>query len=198
MKIVREIWDRVNKRVEEIKRYSGDPRREERIKIAERLNLTRKYFEKHSIEFDSNFNDIFQKVFTSLIDTLGRRGEDFKDLYKVREDFRNEIERVIRESIHNNKAGGPHPGVFIVASDIINKGSITGPTVEIIANKYEGSGEVSAFNKDGERKSDRKEIGFFEKLTNNQTFAIVIGAILILSILFLIFKFTGVDLSRFN
>ena len=39
---------------------------------------------------------------------------------------------------------------------------------------------------------------WLERLTNNQTFAIVIGGVVVLIILYLIYKFSGVNLSQYS
>jgi hypothetical protein len=45
-------------------------------------------------------------------------------------------------------------------------------------------------------KKEKSGSNFFGKLTNNQTFAVVIGGLLLLVIIYLIFKYSGVNLSH--
>ncbi|MFA7315931.1 MAG: hypothetical protein WC059_03995 [Candidatus Paceibacterota bacterium] len=65
----------------------------------------------------------------------------------------------------------------------------------------EGEGTIAKLNKFFQTSHNTEKIkpkNIFEKLTNNQTFAIIVGGLFLLIIIYLIYKYLGVNLSQFN
>ncbi len=81
------------------------------------------------------------------------------------------------------KTVGSHSNVFISARNIINSGSIAGS-------------EVSAISSHDTNKQPR--LGFLERITNNQTIAIIIGTLVVLAVMYTIYHYFGINLSQFQ
>ena len=109
------------------------------------------------------------------------------------EDHKDSNQKVLQQE--SNATHGPHPGVFIAARTIVNNGNISGPRVDVITEHYSGQGSVSA------EQSYKKPEGkphFLERFTNNQTVAIIIGGLILVIILYLIWKYFGINLSQYQ
>ncbi|MEK7188018.1 MAG: hypothetical protein AAB691_04200 [Patescibacteria group bacterium] len=99
------------------------------------------------------------------------------------------------ESLSPTLEGNLYSGISINAKNIENNGLITGPLVDITTNNYSGSGEISSFPK---HKNPEPKQNFLERITNNQTFAMVAGTVIALLTLYAIYHYFGVNLSQFS
>ena len=81
------------------------------------------------------------------------------------------------------KTAGSHSNVFISARNIVNSGSITGS-------------EVNAISSHDTNK--QPQLGFLERITNNQTIAIIIGTLFVLGVVYAIYHYSGINLSQFR
>lgn len=88
---------------------------------------------------------------------------------------------------------GPHPGVYIAARNIQNNGSITGHRVDVITENYAGEGTVSSYNLEKKEKQN-----FISKITNNQTFSVIFGTLILLLVLYFIYVYFGINLSQYK
>lgn len=98
-----------------------------------------------------------------------------------------------QQKILDATKSGPHPSVYIAARNIQNNGSITGSRVDVITENYTGEGTISSYNLE-----KKEKLNFISKLTNNSTFATVFGTLILLLIPYLIYKYSGVNLSQFK
>jgi hypothetical protein len=99
-----------------------------------------------------------------------------KQIHALQESGRYELES-------RAKTAESHSNVFIAARDIVNSGSII------------SSGANAISSHDTNKQS---QLGLFERITNNQTIAIIIGTLAVLGVVFAIYHYSGIDLSRFR
>lgn len=94
-----------------------------------------------------------------------------------------------------NSVEGSYPGVFIAARKMENNGLILGARVDIITDDYSGMGTIST---DEITHKLEGKVHLVERLTNNQTIAIIVGGLILLLVLYTIFYFSGINLSQFS
>lgn len=113
----------------------------------------------------------------------------FGDARKIVQRLRDEPETSASPIIPKTAAG-----VFIAARKIENNGRISGPRVDVMTDDYSGIGSISA-----DKVSDKaKKVHPIERLTNNQTIAIILGGLILLLVLYAVYRLSGINLSQFR
>lgn len=106
------------------------------------------------------------------------------------------IEDTISEKSKESTNQKPASGLIIeAAGSIKNSGEIWAHKDQLISMRSLGSVEQSGKIKFADAPPEKHLI---EKLTNNQTFAIVVGTLIVLIILYAVYRFSGINLSQFK
>ena len=93
---IRSLWERINKREQEILDYRENPNEIEKVRIQSNLNSTKKFFNQNSGKLNNDSQDKFRKLFKVLQDGLLLEN-DFSEFRTQKDGFKKEIEKIIQK-----------------------------------------------------------------------------------------------------
>jgi len=89
--IARELWKRINKRIEEILDYKSAPSEDKLKRIVKNLNHAKNYFNDNSFEFSDNFREKFRKLYYEGVQAgLFLKG-NLTELYLLKDDIEKDV-----------------------------------------------------------------------------------------------------------
>ena len=88
------LWERVNKREQEILDYRENPSGKEKEQIQRNLNSTKKFFNQNSGKLNNDSQDKFRNLFRSLQDGLLLEN-DFSGFRTLKDEFKKDIDKII-------------------------------------------------------------------------------------------------------
>jgi len=97
LQITRELWKRINKRIEEILDYRMSPNNDKLQKISKNLNHTKNYFNDNSIEFDNDFKEKFRKLYYSGLQSALTSHGDLSGLHNLKYEVEIEIKKITND-----------------------------------------------------------------------------------------------------
>ncbi|MDO8482155.1 MAG: hypothetical protein Q7S75_03710 [bacterium] len=97
LQITRELWKRINKRIEEILDYRMSPNNDKLEKISKNLNHTKNYFNDNSIEFENDFKEKFRKLYYSGLQSALSLHGDLVGLYNLKDEVEIEIKKITND-----------------------------------------------------------------------------------------------------
>lgn len=96
------LWERINKREQEILDYREYPSEEKRIKIQDDLNSTKKFFNQNSGKLSNESQDKFRNLFRALQNGLLLKN-DFSEIRILKDDFRKGVEEMIDSPLSRDR-----------------------------------------------------------------------------------------------
>lgn len=97
IRVAKELWNMVVKRIGERVDYGRNYDAEKLKKIASRLTLTGQYFDQKSIYFDKELKEIFIKLYNELKVSYSSEGAvSLRNLFDLKDLLEQKIQRIIK------------------------------------------------------------------------------------------------------
>ena len=113
------LWERINKREQEILDYRENPSEKRRERIQSDLNSTKKFFNQNSGKFNNDSQEKFRNLFKVLQNGLSLEN-DFSGFRILKNEFKKDIDIMIKDYGENEKINPPHIFGDYVAGDKID------------------------------------------------------------------------------
>ncbi|MDO8743453.1 MAG: hypothetical protein Q7J30_02815 [Candidatus Azambacteria bacterium] len=114
------LWERINKREQEILDYRENPSEKEKGRIQSDLNSTKKFFNQNSGKLSNDSQDKFRNLFKILQNGLSLEN-DFSEFRTLKDEFKKDIDIMMKDYGEKEKINPPHIFGDYVAGDKIGR-----------------------------------------------------------------------------